>query len=103
PYVAIVTIINCGLGVVVALGAWLFGFPSPIIFGLMATVLNFIPYIGAACMSVILLGVGLVTFPSLGYALVPPAAFVAVATIEGRFLTPTVLGRRLALIQIAVL
>jgi predicted PurR-regulated permease PerM len=102
-YVAIVTIINCGLGVVVALGAWLFGFPSPIIFGLMATVLNFIPYIGAACMTVILLGVGLVTFPALGYALVPPAAFVAVATIEGQFITPTVLGRRLTLNPLAVL
>ena len=102
-YVAIVTIINCGLGVVVALGAWLFGFPSPIIFGLMAMVLNFIPYIGAACMTVILLGVGLVTFPSLGYALVPPAAFVAVATIEGQFITPTVLGRRLTLNPLVVL
>jgi len=102
-YVAIVTIINCGLGVVVALGAWLFGFPSPIIFGLMATVLNFIPYIGAACMTVILLGVGLVTFPSLGYALVPPAAFVALATAEGQFITPTVLGHRLTLNPLAVL
>jgi predicted PurR-regulated permease PerM len=86
-YVATVTIINFGLGVVVAIGAWLFGFPSPIIFGLMATVLNFIPYIGAACMTVILLGVGLVTFPSLGYALVPPA----------------VLGRRLTLNPLVVL
>jgi len=102
-YVAVVTIINCGLGIVVALGAWLFGFPSPIIFGLMAAVLNFIPYIGPACMTVILLGVGLVTFPSLGYALVPPAAFVALATIEGQFITPTVLGRRLTLNPLAVL
>jgi predicted PurR-regulated permease PerM len=54
-------------------------------------------------MTVILLGVGLVTFPSLGYALVPPAAFVAVATIEGQFITPTVLGRRLTLNPLAVL
>ena len=102
-YVAIVTTINCGLGVAVAIGAWLFGFPSPIIFGVMAAVLNFIPYIGPACMTVILLGVGLVTFPSLGYALVPPAAFVALATIEGQFITPTVLGRRLTLNPLVVL
>src|SRR5258708_36018990 len=38
--------------------------------------LDYIPYIGAACTTLILLGVGLVSFPSLGYALVPPAAFV---------------------------
>jgi predicted PurR-regulated permease PerM len=102
-YVAVVTMINFGLGVVVAVGAWLFGLPSPVILGLVAMVLNYIPYIGAACMTVVLLGLGLVTFPSLGYALMPPAAFVALATIEGQFITPTVLGHRLTLNPLAVL
>jgi predicted PurR-regulated permease PerM len=102
-YVAVVSVINFGLGVVVAAGAWLFGFPNPIIFGVMAAVLNFIPYIGAACMTLILFGVGLITFPSLSYALVPPAAFVAVATLEGQFLTPMVLGRHLTLNPLAIL
>jgi predicted PurR-regulated permease PerM len=102
-YVAIVTVINVMLGVIVAAGAWLFGLPNPIIFGILATVLNYIPYIGAACMTVVLFGVGLVTFPSLGHALAPPAAFVALATIEGQFVTPTVLGRRLTLNPLAVL
>ena len=102
-YVAVVTIINFCLGVVVAIGAWLFGFPSPIIFGILAAVLNYIPYIGAACMTLILLGVSLVTFPSLGLALIPPATFVAVATIEGQFITPTVLGHRLTLNPLVVL
>jgi len=102
-YVATVTIINFCLGVVVALGAWLFGLPNPIILGLIAMTVNYIPYIGAACTTVILLAVGLVSFPSLGYALVPPAAFIAVATIEGQFITPTVLGHRLTLNPLAVL
>jgi predicted PurR-regulated permease PerM len=102
-YVATVTIINFCLGVVVALGVWLFGLPNPIILGLIAMTLNYIPYIGAACTTLILLGVGLVSFPSLGYALVPPAAFVGAATIEGQFITPTVLGHRLTLNPLAVL
>jgi predicted PurR-regulated permease PerM len=102
-YVATVTIINFCLGVVVALGAWLFGLPNPIILGLVAMTLNYIPYIGAACTTLILLGVGLVSFASLGYALVPPAAFVGAATIEGQFITPTVLGHRLTLNPLAVL
>jgi predicted PurR-regulated permease PerM len=102
-YVATVTLINFCLGVVVAIGAWLFGFPTPIILGLVAMVLNYIPYIGPGCMTVILLGVGLVTFPSLGYALVPPAAFVALVAVEGQFITPTVLGRRLTLNPLLVL
>ena len=102
-YITTVTIINFGLGVVVAIGAWLFGLPNPIILGLVAMALNYVPYIGAACTTVILLGVGLVTFPSFGYALVPPAAFVGVATVEGQFITPTVLGHRLTLNPLAVL
>jgi predicted PurR-regulated permease PerM len=102
-YVAIMTAINFGLGVVVAAGAWLFGFPNPVIFGILAMVLNYMPYIGAACMTLILLGVGLVTFPSLGYALAPPIAFVALATVEGQFITPTVLGHRLTLNPLVVL
>jgi len=70
---------------------------------MVAAVLNFVPYIGAACMTLILLGVGLVTFPSLGMALIPAATFVVVATIEGQFITPTVLGRRLTLNPLVVL
>jgi predicted PurR-regulated permease PerM len=102
-YVATVTIINLCLGAVVALGAWLLGLPSPATFGILAALLNYIPYIGPAVMTLILFGVGLVTFPSLGYALLPPAAFVALTTIEGQIVTPTVLGQRLTLNPLAVL
>jgi predicted PurR-regulated permease PerM len=102
-YLVIVTIINIGLGAATGLGAWLFGFPSPILFGVLAAVLNYIPYIGAACTTVILFGVGLVTFSSFGYALLPPAAFVALATVEGQFITPTVLGRRMTLNPLVVI
>jgi predicted PurR-regulated permease PerM len=102
-YLATVTAINFCLGVAVGLGAWLFGLPNPAIFGILAAVLNYIPYIGPACTTLILFAVGLVTFPSLGYALVPPAAFVALTTIEGQFLTPAILGRRLTLNPLMVL
>jgi predicted PurR-regulated permease PerM len=102
-YLAIVTVVNVGLGIVVGLGAWLFGYPSPVLFGLMAAVFNFVPYVGAACTTIVLFGVALVTFPSLGYALLPPAAFVAVGTLEGQFITPTLLGRHLTLNPLAVL
>jgi predicted PurR-regulated permease PerM len=102
-YLAVVTVINFALGVVVALGAWLYGFPSPLILGILAMVLNYIPYIGPACMALILLAVGLITFPSLGARLLPSAAFVALTTIEGHIITPAVLGHRLTLNPFAVL
>jgi predicted PurR-regulated permease PerM len=101
-YVFTMTCINIVLGVVVTLGAWLFGFPNPWIFGGMAMVLNYLPYIGPACVAITLFVVGLVTFPSLSYALLPPACFVGLTTIEGQFITPTILGHRLTLDPLAV-
>ena len=96
-YVAVVTAINVTLGAVVAVGAWLFGFDNPLMLGLLTAILNYIPYIGPACMVIILTAVGLVTFPTLGYALMPPAAFIALTTVEGHIITPTILGHRLTL------
>ena len=96
-YLLVVTMINAGLGVIVALGALLLGFPNPAIFGLLAAVLNYVPYVGPAVMVVVLFGVGLVTFPSLGHAILAPIGFVALTTMEGHFITPTIVGRRITL------
>jgi predicted PurR-regulated permease PerM len=101
-YVAVVTVINIALGVVVAVGAWLFGLPNPAILGILAMLLNYIPYVGPACMAIVLFAVGLVTFPSLGQAFIAPACLVALTTLEGHLITPTVLGRRLTLNPLAV-
>jgi predicted PurR-regulated permease PerM len=81
-YLVLVTIINATLGAIVALGALLLGLPNPLIFGLLAALLNYVPYVGPAVMVVILFGVGLVTFPSLGHALLalnPLLVFLALA------------------------
>jgi predicted PurR-regulated permease PerM len=96
-YLTVVTIVNTMLGAIVALTTWLLGFPSPLIFGLLAAFLNYVPYVGPAVMVVVLFGVGLVTFPSLGHALIAPAGLVALTTTEGHFITPTIVGRRLTL------
>lgn len=96
-YLTIVTIINFAVGTIIAIGAWLIGLPNPIIFGLLAAILNYVPYIGPVVMVVVLFGVGLVTFPSLGHAFLAPLMLVAVTTMEGHFVTPTIVGRRLTL------
>jgi predicted PurR-regulated permease PerM len=96
-YLAVVTMVNATLGVVVALGAWLIGLPNPIIFGVLAALLNYVPYIGPALMVIVLFGVSLVTFPSLGQAFIAPLGLIALTTTEGHFITPTIVGRRLTL------
>jgi predicted PurR-regulated permease PerM len=101
-FLTVMTGINICLGLMVAAGAWLLGLPNPMIFGALAAVLNYIPYIGPACMVVILLGVGLVSFPSLGHAILAPACFVALTTVEGQIVSPTILGARLPLSPFAI-
>jgi len=101
-YVAVVTLINAGLGAIVGFAAWLIGLPSPLILGLLAMLLNYLPYVGPACMAIILFAVGFVTFPSLGQAFIAPVLLIVSTTLEGHLITPTVLGRRLTLDPLAV-
>jgi predicted PurR-regulated permease PerM len=101
-YLTVVTMINAALGAIVGIGAWLVGLPDPAIFGLLAAFLNYVPYVGPAIMVVIMFGVGLVSFPSLGHALIAPAGLVALCTLEGHFITPTIVGRRITLNPLVV-
>jgi predicted PurR-regulated permease PerM len=96
-YLAVVTTVNIGVACIVSFGAWLIGLPNPLIFGFLAGLFNYVPYIGPAVMVVVLFGVGLVTFPSLAHALVAPLGLVALTTLEGHVITPTIIGRRLTL------
>jgi len=101
-HLATVTLINCTLGLLVALGCWAIGLPNPLGFGMLAAVLNYIPYIGPAATTFVLFAVGLVVFPALGHALIAPAGFVAFATLEGQLITPTIVGHRLTLNPLAI-
>jgi predicted PurR-regulated permease PerM len=96
-FVGTVTIINLGLGVVTGLMLYIVGFPSPLTFAVLAFVLNYIPYIGPAILVTLLLGFGLILSPTLGGAVLPPVLFVVLATLEGHFVTPSIIGRRLTL------
>jgi predicted PurR-regulated permease PerM len=96
-YLATVTVINIGLGIATAVMLWLLGFPNPIAFGVLISVMNYLPYIGAAIFVAILFIVGLIALPTVGGALLAPALFVTIATIEGQIITPAIVGHRLTM------
>jgi predicted PurR-regulated permease PerM len=102
-YLTVVTIINMALGALVALGAWLVGYPNPVIFGLLAGVLNYVPYVGPGVMVIVLFGVGLVSFPSIAHAVIGPIGLIILTALEGHLITPTIVGRRLTLNPLLVL
>jgi predicted PurR-regulated permease PerM len=102
-YLLTVTMINAGLGVVTGIVCALAGMPNPAGLGALTATLNYIPIIGPVVMFVVLVVVGLVAFPTLGAAMVAPIAFAGITFLEGHFITPTIIGRRLALNALAVL
>lgn len=96
-YLVTVSLINLGLGVATAIVMALLGVPSPLLWGAVAFLFNFAPYVGPLCTGVALAVVGFMNFDTLGHALAVPGAFFLLATIEGQFLTPTIVSRRLSL------
>jgi predicted PurR-regulated permease PerM len=102
-YLTVVTIINAALGAIVAIGTWLIGYPNPVIFGVLAALLNYVPYVGPGVMMVALFGVGLVSFPSIAHAAIAPLGFIALTALEGHLVTPAIVGRRLTLNPLVVL
>jgi predicted PurR-regulated permease PerM len=101
-YLFTVSMVYFFLGVATAIVMWLMGMPNPILWGVLAGLLNFIPYIGAMATAVIIGAVAILTFDSVGYALLVPLAFLTLTTIEGYIITPTVLGRALTLNPVMV-
>ena len=93
-YLLVVTAINLSLGLVTIGMAYALGLPAPLLWGALAFGLNYIPYVGPAIMYVLLFVIGLVTFPTLLGALLPPGIFIAVTLVEGQFLTPAIVGRQ---------
>ena len=101
-YVILVTTINAALGIVIGAGMWLIGMPQPIVWALVAFFVNFLPYIGPLLGAGLAAAVAVVSFDHLGHAALAPAIYLAVTSIEGQFITPVVLGRKLELNTVSV-
>jgi predicted PurR-regulated permease PerM len=102
-YLLTITLINVGLGAAVGTTVGLLGLQNPLMWGVLVAVLNFVPYLGALT-GILCMTIGAVlSFDSLGYAMVFPAAYLIIATIEGNFITPYVMGRSLTLNPVIIL
>ncbi len=101
-YLLTVTMINIGVGLATGIVCILAQMPRPGGLGALAATLNFIPIIGPIVTFLVLCIVGIIALPSLGAALIAPLAICGIAFLEGHFVTPTIVGRRLALNALAV-
>ena len=101
-YFGTFTLVNIGLGVVATGLTWFTGLPNPLLWGVLACVMNYVPYIGPAIVIGTLAVVGLLVHPTVSEAALAPLLYLAVVTVEGQFLTPTLMGKRLDLNPFAV-
>jgi predicted PurR-regulated permease PerM len=102
-YLLTVTTINVGVGIATGVVCALAGMPNAAGLGALAATLNYLPIIGPVAMFAVLSAVGIVAFPTITAGLVAPLAFVGITFLEGHFVTPTIIGRRLSLNALAVL
>jgi predicted PurR-regulated permease PerM len=101
-YLVTVTLVNLGLGLSVAAVMYLLKMPNPVLWGALAALAEFVPYLGATALIALLTLAGLVTFEQVGHALLIPTSYLAVNILQSQFVAPLILGRRLTLNPVAI-
>src|SRR5699024_10739251 len=95
-------VINFGVGVAVGAMMFAYGMPSPLVFGIAAFILNFVPYLGALLVLIAAAVVALITFDWYGWSLIIAASYLLLSTIEGQLITPYFVGRSLRINTVVV-
>lgn len=95
-------LVNVAEGIVVAIVLWLIGMPNAPLWGVMVALFEFVPYLGALAVVVILTMAGLTTFDSVGRALLVPGSFLLINLVQGNVVTPLLQGHRLTLNPVAI-
>lgn len=102
-YIGTITVINVMLGALTALILWMLGMDSPLMWGGLVAVLNYIPYLGPIAAALLLAFGGLMTFTDPWAALLPPAIFIGLHLVEANVLTPLIVGRKLTINPLLIL
>jgi predicted PurR-regulated permease PerM len=101
-FLSSIMLINVALGAVSALVFWILDVPNYLLWGGAVTIANFVPYVGAAVMFVVLTAVGLISYETLAEAALVPLSFLILTIVEGQLVTPILVGRRLDLSPLVI-
>lgn len=102
-YILTVAMINAGVGVIAGVGAWALQLPAPIMWGGLAMIMNFVPYIGPLLMVGLTALFGIGTSDTVMLGLLPAAAYLALHTVEANVVTPAILGARFTMNPVLIL
>ena len=101
-YILTIATINTVFGLLTAAALWWLGFDNPLLWGGVAAILNFAPFVGPMVTVALLVVVGFARFDTPLAALSVPGAFLLLHLLEGQLVTPLIVGRRLALDPVMV-
>lgn len=102
-YLVTFSIINIFVGIATGLACWRLGLPEPLMWGGLASLFNFIPFLGPVITMALLGLAGLATFDTLLEASFPVLAFMGISFLEANLITPTIVGRRMTLNPLAII
>jgi predicted PurR-regulated permease PerM len=102
-YLGTITLINVTLGLIVAAALWMIGMPTPLMWGGIVALLNYIPYIGPVVSALLLAVGGLMSFGQIGQALLPAVLMIGAHLIEANAVTPLIVGHRLTISPVLIL
>lgn len=102
-YLGTITLVNLTLGLITAFVLWMLDMPTPLMWGGIVAVLNYIPYLGPIASALLLALGGLMTFNEPWYAFLPAVSFIALHLVEANFITPMFVGRRLTINPLLIL
>lgn len=102
-YLGTITLINVTLGLTVAALLWAIGMPTPLMWGGIVALMNYLPYIGPVIAAFLLAVGGLMSFADFGWAFVPPAIMIGAHLIEANVVTPLIVGHRLTINPLMIL
>lgn len=102
-YLGTITIVNIAMGLAVSLILYLLDMPTPLMWGGIVAVLNYIPYLGPIASALLLALGGLMAFADPWYAFLPALCFIGVHLVEANLITPFFVGRRLTINPLLIL
>lgn len=102
-YLAQITLINFSLGCAVALMTWACGMPTPLLWGVVAMLLNFIPFVGALIGATVVFLAAAIHVDQLLWPLIITGFYLTLTGIEAHLITPTILGKTMQVGPVLVL
>jgi predicted PurR-regulated permease PerM len=102
-FLATITLMNASVGVVTGIVMWLCGLGSPLLWGTLAFLLNFVPILGPTAGVMLFLVAGLVTIEPLWVALLPAALYLLIHIVEGETVTPMLLAAKFTVNPVLVI